>query len=280
MTRLHSVFAAALLVPLFASSAPAQTVAVIGSGNQFGSFDLSTREYTQAAGSITGGVQQVTNLAYDGTSLFITERGSGTRLRTLSVTGVASASLGTILVNEQSDEFIGLSFGNGTLYSTDFNNERLTTISRTDAATTQPGVLNYTTETPLSGKLAFAGPTLYGTITANGGAGNGLYSFNLTTGAGTLLGNGGAASTYTNMIAFSNGSDLYGINGTTLYSINTSNGNLSSLGAITGTNLPNAFVGAVLAPVPEPTTVFGVAAAGLGLVRCLRRRRAAPETIV
>jgi hypothetical protein len=268
--------AVAAFAVAFAAPAPAQTVAVIGNSNQFGYFNLSTRQYTQISGSIAGGVQQVTNLAYDGTNLFITDRtNTGTQLKTLSVAGVASASRGTILVNGQTDEFIGLSFGNGTLYSTDFNNERLTTISRTDAATTQPGVLNYSTEPPISGKLAFVGPTLYGTITANGGAANGLYSFNLATGAGTLLGNGGAASTYTNMIAFSNAGTLYGINGTTLYTISTANGNLTTLGAITGANVPTQFVAAVVAPVPEPATALGVAAAGLGLARLVRRRRAA-----
>jgi hypothetical protein len=147
---------------------PPVTVATVGSVGQFGYFDLSTRQYTQIASNITG--NQVTSLAYDGTSLYITDRtGGGTLLKSLSSSGGASASLGTILANGNLDEFIGLSFGNGTLYSTARGNERLTTINRTNAATTQPGVLNYPTGNTLSGKLAFVGSVLYGTIDTSEG---------------------------------------------------------------------------------------------------------------
>lgn len=266
---LHFLFllVAAGAVLAFAAPAFAINISVVGSGGQFGYFDLTTRAYTQVSGSITG-AGDIRNIAYNESGLYITERtAGGTVLRTLSLTGAAGPSLGTIVTNGQADEQIGLSFSpGGTLYSVDYNQERLLTVNPANAAATVVGVVGYSTEVPILGKLAFVDSTLYGTIAAGGA--NGLYTFNLATGQATLRGNGGQAGLYSEMIAFGSGAELYGINGTALYQINTASGALTSLGAITGANLPSNIVAAV---VPEPGSVGLMALAAVAFAR--RRRQ-------
>ncbi|MFM1801874.1 MAG: hypothetical protein RJA81_1226 [Planctomycetota bacterium] len=73
---------------------------------------------------------------------------------------------------------------------------------------------------------------------------------------------------YKNMILASDESLLYGLvpnNATSasLYSLNPSDGTPTLLGHISGTNLPNYFIGAA---VPEPSTNTLIAIAGLGLI--------------
>ncbi|MGL6096909.1 MAG: hypothetical protein ACRC7O_14070, partial [Fimbriiglobus sp.] len=62
MTRFTRLLAALGTYLVVAGPASAQSVAVVGSGGQFGFFDLTTRGYSQVAGSISG-ASDVRNIA-------------------------------------------------------------------------------------------------------------------------------------------------------------------------------------------------------------------------
>ena len=114
-------------------------------------------------------------------------------------------------------------------------------------------------------------------------SGAGLYSFNTATGVPTFVGNNGGtiyngAGGFLSSL-FESGGTLYGIHDNyggvrSLYSIETSNGNLTSVGVITG-GIPSV-VGATVGPAasaPEPATLSLLALGALGGVM-LRRQGA------
>jgi hypothetical protein len=124
------------------------------------------------------------------------------------------------------------------------------------------------------GGLAFSGGTLFGVGQDTGTSNGHLWTFDTTTGAATKVGT--ANSAFSQMLAFGDGTNLYGIDSSKrLYQINTSTAALTQMGTqpISGANLPTFFVGAVsITPVPEPGLMLGAAAAGLAGTRWLRRR--------
>lgn len=273
ISSLRMAIALAVLA-VWGGPATAQAVAVAGSGGQYGWFDLATRQYTQLSTSAFSGLA-VTGMAYNSntSTTYVSTRAPG-QLRTINqATGATLSTVGYNFGGASTDN-VGLAFNSsGSLFNYNFGNDAVFQINPATGTGTQlSGAAVLTSASPQLGKLAFVGSTLYGTMSLSPSSSNGLYSFNTTNGAATLIGNGGAAATYTDMIAFGSGTNLYGINGTTLYQINIADGALTNLGVISGANLPSSFVAAVAAPVPEPTTVLGVAAAGLGLVRLARRR--------
>ena len=266
---------AVLVAAALAAPAPAQ-VYVVGSDNSFGSFDLTTRVYTQISASIgTGGAYE--NLTSNGAGgFFTTFRPDATidyQLNNLTTSG----SVSTVGSTQSSLLIRGLARDSGGVVYAIKNNSgtAVGTINTGTGAFTSIGSPAITFGGSPGGALAFAGSTLFLTGRNNNVPTSHLYSVSTTNGAVTAI-NATSNATYTSMLAFSDGSQLYGINGTTLYTINTGDGSLGTGQAITNLGSLTGFTGAFyIAPVPEPGLVLGVAAAGLGLVRVVRRRKAA-----
>ncbi len=282
MASTARLFAAAFVALTLTAPAPAlaQFVGVVGDSGQYGFFNLAspTNSYTQISSNafqniaITGLTSSGSGSAGYGIARFA---GSAALLTVNLATG-ANATVGTINAGSGQADYVGIAFnlGNATLYTTYYGDDTLRTLNPSTAAATVVGGTGASEYFPDVGRMAFAGGSLYATLDTLGtGSGNGLYRLNTSTGAATFLGNGGgSASIYANLLSFGNGVNLYGIDSSnrTLYQINLTNGNLTSLGTIGGPNVPASFEAAVV--IPEPGTAVLVTVAGLAAVAARRAK--------
>lgn len=159
--------------------------------------------------------------------------------------------------------------GDGTLYTAGFNTTGLFTVNLGSGAATLLGNMGFAS----AGDLAFHDGSFYLASTTNQ-----LVSIDLgAAGAGTAIG----AFGYSSVFGLASGDDgvLYGLSGTTVFSVNTLTGagTFSSdySGNGLGTSFGSSFFGEAGAGVPEPGMLglFGLGLMGLGLSR--RRRSAA-----
>ena len=223
-----------------------------GSNKEFGTFDLQTRVYSQ----INTTTQTLSALAAYNGQLYATDFSDPSILYTVSDTGTLSP------VGNTGTNITGLAFNaSGILYAN--TGDELGTLIPSTGAYTNIGFTGFPSSN-IFGTLAFSNGVLYDAI-EDGGEGL-LASLNLTTGAATVI---GGSRLYGEMALFDAQNVLYGIRGTSLFSINTTSAALTVLGNITGSNRPGQFFAAVAAPttsdVPEPATLGLFAIGGLAL---------------
>lgn len=156
----------------------------------------------------------------------------------------------------------------GTLYGA---NSSLYTISSGTGTATVIG--NAGTSYNSSGDLAFIAGQLY--LSSAGAGSDALVRLDAATGAGTAIGPIGASGVYG--LATNDNVTLYGVAGTSIYTINVATGAGALLSEYGGQGLSNAygtaFFGESAPPVPEPSG-WALALAGLGLLGTVRIRKA------
>lgn len=276
---LSTLFGGLLFLALGTGNAHAQTIYIVGNSNQFGSFDLSTRVYTQITANLGA---EYGGLAYNpsnGTLYSSSRFISGNPLVTISTIGIVTN------IGDTGIPSAGLAFrpSDSVLFDYDFNFDRLGTVNTSNGVYTNLGNLGIFT-TGVGGRISFLNNTLYLAALSSP---SGLYSLNQSTGAANFIGFGSSAIPYVEMDAiFSAGNTLYGITSQgggsphTLYSINTASGALTSLGTLSGSSQPNFIRGAAAsissASAPEPGTLAFLALGGT-LVLVRRRRVRSPH---
>lgn len=234
----------------------------------FGIVNTTSGNYTSIA-NLAG---DVWNLAWNETAgnFFVTEgTGVATTLRTLSKTGTLSSSLGTI-----GNEIYGMALrtSNSTLYGY-ATNDTTGTINTTNGTwatvDANPGTF---VAAPNGGRYAILSDTMYLTSKSNSGDGFfGSMGFGNPANYQSIL----QDNTYGDMVLASDDTALFGVFGNgvassqRVYSINTSNGSLTSGALIAGSGLGTRFHGAA---VPEPST-YALAAIGSGVLAVIARRR-------
>ena len=239
-------------------------VYVAGDSNQFGTLDLQTRTYTQINannGQRLGGLAN-----YNGQLYATREINASSTLYTVATNGNLTS------IGSTGFKISGIAFDStGILYAHNPDiADRLGTLNLATGAYTNIGNIG-TQSSNISGVLAFSNGTLYDSVWDGGGSR--LLSLNTLTGVGTGIGSGN--SHYTAMPLFDAQNVLYGIGiDMNLYSVNTATGGLTSLGAITGANLPARFLSATAVTtnnVPEPSSL-GLFAIGSLLMGFARKR--------
>jgi hypothetical protein len=261
--RFRTLLCAVALAATVAPAARGQTIYVVGNATQFGTIDLSTNTYTQVAASTPN---QLDGLTTSGGTLYgatISGQLYTVNPATGAQTAVGSATAGVA--------YTGLApNGAGSLFTYDVVAEQLGSIDRTTGAYSAIGASGFN-QSNMTGTLAVSGGTLYGSaFDGNVPFRRTLVTFNTSTGAASFVGSDNPI--YQDLILFTVNGALQGLNGTTLYSVNSSSGALTQLGTITGANLPVMFSAAVLTPVPEPAASLGVVMAAAGLTWWCRRR--------
>lgn len=213
---------------------------VYTSGGVFGTLDLSTGAYSAVGSSSslqtagTGGFAETGGVLYAGG---FSNPNSG--LYTVSTSGVA-AVVGSTQVSTNGYVFGGTTGGG--LYSVG-QSGYLYSVSTA-------GV--FTTATSAIGLPGFGG---YVALSNNGTSlfledDGTLWSIATGTGVGTEVDNGSVGHDYTALIF--EGSTLYGLYGSEIYSVNTSNGQDTAVQAITGLSSSN-----IVAIAPDPITGMG-----------------------
>ncbi len=240
-------------------------VYVAGNVNEFGTLDLQTRAYTQINannGQRLGGLAN-----YNGQLYATREINASSTLYTVATNGNLTS------IGSTGFKISGVAFdATGILYANnggDGSANRLGTLNLATAAYTNIGNIG-TQSSNISGVLAFSNGILYDSSWWGNPQ---LFSINTLTGVGTGIGSWD--SHYTAMPLFDVQNALYGIGADMhLYSVNTATGGLTSLGAITGANLPARFLSATALTtnnVPEPSSL-GLFAIGSLLMGFARKR--------
>lgn len=261
MTSNHlTLAAAALAAALFGSGTAmaASNIWIDDSSGNIGIVDSATGAVTLIGNS----GQTLTDIAFDpGASLWGITFGNlysvntGTGLAT-QVGGALGASLN------------GLTFGHdGTLYGS--GGTGVYTINTVTGAATLIG-----TGTGLSknsaGDLAFNNGILYESVTD--GTNSDLVSIDPVTGLGTIIGQMAADAGVYGLVTGDDG-QLYAIDGTKVYSVNTGTGALTNTSDYSGNGLFGAYGAAAVQEAPEPASIaiLGLSLGGLAAIR--RRRR-------
>jgi len=227
------------------------------SAGRLGKVDVATGTVTMVGNM---GVV-MTDIAFDPSGqLYGISFGSLYRINSTTAVPTLIGSLGTTLNS--------LVFSStGTLYAANSNLYTLNTA--TGAATLiGHGGASYSS----SGDLAFVGGNLY--LSSTLPTSDSLMRLDTATGAATVVGPIGHSAVFG--LATDNNINLYGVAGTSVYSINTGTGAGSllvgyggqTLGAANGT----AFFSEAAPPVPEPQT-YALLLAGLGVIGLAARRR-------
>jgi hypothetical protein len=245
-------------------------VYVTGAANQFGTIDVSTRQYTQISANLGGVYSSLTwNPAIEA---FYTALNDFS-LRTIKMDGTVSA------IGSMGGSMYGLAFNPATtvLYGQSYATDTFGTVNKTSGAYTPIDYPGIYVSGPIGGRLSFHDGTLYGAAKQSGTSNGKFGTINPATGQFTQI--GANSADYLSMILASDESTLYGIAGQVLYTINSATGVATSLGAITGNNLPGSFLGADFIPVPEPgqwAMMMGVTLLGVaGYALRQHRRKAA-----
>ena len=234
--------------------------------NIFGKIDSSTGVYSQLNSDIGGGFDSTRGLAWNpGISQFNTLREDGT-FSTITTTG----TVGSVIASGLSI-FATLAYNPATSTMYSVSDSALNTVNPATGAQSNignPGVIN------LSGS-AFVNGTMYGTtdVGAPMNQDNRYGSFNLSTGAFTAI----TASddlTYSSMQLAYDGTTLFGLRDTTLYTLNPTSGAYTTLATVTGLGNGGFFAMSVPFAVPEPST-YALAAIATGVMAAIARRRKA-----
>ena len=264
-------WALGLLVLLAGSaSVPAVDLYVTGFSNGaqknvFGKIDSSTGVYSQLNSDIGGGFSKTTGLAWNpGISQFNTLRGDGT-FSTITTTGTVGSVIASGLNN-----YANLAYNPATSTMYSVSNSALNTVNPATGAESNIGIPG---GTQVSGS-AFVNGTMYGTMDVGTSIPNVRYgSFNLSTGAFTAI-TGSSDFAYLGMRLAYDGTTLFGLKDTTLYTLNPTSGAYTTLATVTG--FVNGAVYAMSVPfaVPEPST-YALAAIATGVMAAIARRRKA-----
>jgi hypothetical protein len=235
----------------------------------FGKVDTTTGAYTQIETNILSG-HEPHSLTSDGVGGFYTE--GDNRLYAVDPFGVASM-IGAVSL----PRMYGMSrSSSGTIYGYDFDEDELGTVNTTTSRWTPIGSSNFSTGSPVGGRLAFNNGTLYGALDLNVSSDRGRFgSFNLDTGKFSVI---ASDAIYESMVLASDGATLYGLSGNSLYTLNPLNGTLGTPLDIIGAGDSPMWTGAAseLTAVPEPTTLLStLALISSGLL--LRRRTKHPR---
>ena len=284
----------AFLVLLAAAGANAQTAPIYGLVNgsnaqgefyHFGYFDLEggtgspgSQSFAWTNLSTSGAGDDWTNVAKNPANGQLYLQTNFSEFRTISNTGVLGPVLGT------SDAYFGMTFAaDGNLYALNpyvASSANLVTINPATGIAISNGPAGFDGYSQMGGGLTAVGNDLYFTGVNLDNFLDGELQRVGTGTVATLSGPGFNWSDYLT-VGFSWNNVLYLINEDRLYSVNTTNGNLTTLGTVT--NLPalepanrrgfSGAVGNVIAPVPEPSTYGLVLGAGALALAAARRRR-------
>ena len=182
---------------------------------------------------------------------------SGNLLHSIDPTTAVSTVIGSLGTSVSSLTFSpsGVLYGaQGALFSIDKNTGAATSIGS--------GGFPYSS----SGDLAFVGGNLF--LSSAASPGDNLVQLDTNSGVGTLIGAIGFSVVYG--LATDNNSDLYGVAGTTVLSIDPLTGASSVNVDYAGQGLGSAFGSAFITEAPEPGTATLL---GIGLVGLAGRRR-------
>ncbi len=257
-----------LLVLLAGSrSLPAADIYVTlysGISQRFGVIPTSTGIYQELNSNMAGDYYPASGLAWNPSSnMFNFTYQTNTNLNTISQTGTLGSAISSTLPGTSvipiydSSSSKMLAFG--------FNSYG--TLNTTTGGYTNIGV----TGRGAAGNLAYVGGTLYGTFGLTGSGPSSFGSFNTTTGVFTGIGSEGSATT--SLALASDGTTLYGLSNSTIYTIDTATGNTTALIGITNVPATNGIdAAAMIASVPEPST-YALAAIATGVMAAIARRR-------
>jgi hypothetical protein len=266
-----------LLLLAGSASLPAVDLYVNGFNNTtqksvFGKIDSDTGVYSQinsdvAASNPQLSGQQMYGLAWNpAISQFntLTEEGS---LSTITTTGTVGSWLATGL--STATNFLAYNPATSTMYA--LNDETLSTVNPATGALSNIGVPGVYSNVG----SAFVNGTMYGTANIGSSRSTDLRygSFNLSTGEFTAITASNDFS-YSGMLLTYDGTTLFGLSGTTLYTLNPTSGAYTTLRSVTG--FSNGSLTAMSAPfaVPEPST-YALAAIATGVMAAIARRRKA-----
>ena len=244
---------------VFAAAASAGTIYTTSyngyfSGS-FGKLDTATGVWTSIKSDPLSG-DAPHSLAYDGSGGFYTA-GTYYTFHSVTTSGVTS-QIGSSVSN------YGMSSGNGKMYAYDYGSDALGTINTATGAFTMIGNSLLNSGAPIGGRLAFQNGTLYGAVKTSGIGKFG--TFNTSTGVFTAT---ATDTIYASTLLASDGTTLYGLNGSNLYTLDPATGGVLTTTGLTGVPA-ETWSGAAFGPVPEPATMSLLALGGLAL---LKRRR-------
>lgn len=256
MLRIAAIAAA---VAASAGSALAQGALYgVASFSTFGIQSLYSIDPATGAATLVGstGLRQISGLDWDSTNnRLVALTGSGDQFVINTASGASSLLVdATFGVPEGS-----VAFNNGTAYTTIFENLH----AWTGAAWQQLGPSGLAPGADISG-LDFGADGLLGLVT-NGAAPDQLVSFNLATGAATVIGPTGTNAGSVGGLAYGFlGSAWYMTDGAALYSLDAATGAASLVGA----HGVGGFSGLAFVPTPGAAALLG-----LGAMLAVRRRR-------
>ncbi len=250
---------ATLALPLIICAVAQASVLYTVNGTDFGNIDTTTGAYNSLAAA-----PYAINLVNNGTGFYTMTSVEGSdKLWNIDTSGTIT---GTGIDTNRAYGLANKASNSTQLYAYDYNSDNLGTIDAVTGVFTGIGSTGIVSSSPVGGRLAFMGDTLYGSLSD----GNGYFG-TLDTGTGslsTIRTDGSFAA----MVIASDGTNLYGLTASTLYKINTADGTLSNAVGITGYG-GSDFTGAAFGStaVPEPST-YALLCISMGVVGFARKK--------